>query len=221
LLALTDDESEHRRLARQFHLVSLDLTTDYQRHVDRELLEHPWAEYVADCLGKGQIAALVAHLMRPRPGLTLADLAKPELPLETSPHHEYRGLRKPDSHGIASLAHAHGPHPRHSSSTGHDTAVATRPAGPATSVAIDPAAVALLEELDDAIYDAIALKPDALSHVATLWPRALGQLDSALVEESRERYLAYAMSVWNAFVSENAHPERAIAALDVIDVLGG
>jgi hypothetical protein len=225
IIALPNSPAERAHLARQFGLTVLDLAAGELPAEGIEIATHPWAQYVADALADGQIANLTAYLMRPRPGLTLADLADPSLQLNDPPHIDRQDQSASPTHRVSpsrmpTIAHAHLPHPRFSQSASA-AAVAPRPAGPSQSISQDAATVALLEELDDAVFDAIAMKPGALKQMAVLWPKVLSQLDSPLVDESRDRYLAYAISVWNGFVTDNSDPERAIAALDVIDVLGG
>ncbi len=78
----------------------------------------------------------------------------------------------------------------------------------------------LLEELDDVIFAAISGNATALSEARLLWTRTVTELGWQQVEESREQYLRYAVDVTLRFEQEEIRsPERAIAALDVIELL--
>ena len=76
-----------------------------------------------------------------------------------------------------------------------------------------------LEALDDAVYDAIAGKQGAIDDVLGLWPQVRERLESEMVDESREQYLRYTMSVWEDFLQDSTDPAKAVAALDVMCVL--
>jgi len=76
-----------------------------------------------------------------------------------------------------------------------------------------------LEALDDAVYDAIAGHADALEQLQRLWPRLSSEIDPEVLEQSREQYLIYALSVWDKFQSTGENPRLAASALDVIHLL--
>ncbi len=81
--------------------------------------------------------------------------------------------------------------------------------------------MAQLESLDDAVFDAIGGKSDALAALRWLWPQVKARLGDSLLDESREQYIRYALSIWHktASVKENHDPRRAVDALEVLCVL--
>ncbi len=94
--------------------------------------------------------------------------------------------------------------------------------GPSHSLHADsPDVVAQLESLDDAVFDAIGGKPDALAALRWLWPQLKVRLKGPLLDESREQYIRYALSIWHktASAEENLDPRRAVDALEVLCVL--
>ncbi len=98
----------------------------------------------------------------------------------------------------------------------------SRAPGPAEQFeANSPEVVEKLERLDDVVYEAIGGRPGALGELETLWPSVLAELGGELVFESREQYLRYALSLWNADHSadDTRDASRAITALDVLSIL--
>jgi len=78
----------------------------------------------------------------------------------------------------------------------------------------------LLEELDDAVFAAIAGSEPDLDRAKKLWPKALREIESELVEESREQYLRFAVEAARKLDERDSHsPENAIAAIEVITLL--
>lgn len=78
----------------------------------------------------------------------------------------------------------------------------------------------LLEELDDAIFAAIAGSEQQLNEARNLWPRALAQLNTDLIEESREHYLEFALEVLQRL--QNNEPwslENTLTAIELIEFL--
>jgi hypothetical protein len=84
-----------------------------------------------------------------------------------------------------------------------------------------PEVVAQLESLDDAVFDAISGKPDALAALRWLWPQLKTRLGEALLAESREQYVRYALSVWHKADNPEGlrDPRCAVDALEVLCVL--
>ena len=59
-----------------------------------------------------------------------------------------------------------------------------------------------------------------LYFMSVLWPLVQDELGAALIEESRENYLRYALASWTAQQDGSArNPDRAISALDVLGLL--
>jgi len=84
-----------------------------------------------------------------------------------------------------------------------------------------PEVVVQLESLDDAVFDAIHGEPAAMAELRDLWPRLKSRLGDALLAESREQYIRYALNVWREPVGcHGSHdPRRAVYALEVLCVL--
>jgi hypothetical protein len=82
-----------------------------------------------------------------------------------------------------------------------------------------PSVVARLEALDDAVFDAIQGKAAALATLIELWPAVKIELGEALLAESREQYIRYALSVWREPAAGESDPTRALSALEVLCVL--
>ncbi|HID77947.1 MAG TPA: hypothetical protein EYP56_18370 [Planctomycetaceae bacterium] len=101
----------------------------------------------------------------------------------------------------------------------HATAMA--PAPVAVLEQQDPNVIAELEQLDDLVYDAIDGDAAALERLKALWPELRRQLPDALLEESREQYVRYAVSVWEqqAGQAPNRRPACALPALDILSLL--
>ena len=81
-------------------------------------------------------------------------------------------------------------------------------------------ATAWLEWLDDLMFAAIDGDPVALEAAAEAWTKALAELGTHVVEESRRQYLRRAQSVWNSLRNEPNHPpHKVFAAIEVISLL--
>jgi GTPase-associated protein 1 len=82
--------------------------------------------------------------------------------------------------------------------------------------------VQLLEKLDDCVFDAISGDQRALTEVVRLWPEVVQAIGPSKIEESREQYLRYALSIWESCLEEGLRePKRAVASLQVLNVLFG
>ena len=81
--------------------------------------------------------------------------------------------------------------------------------------------MARLEALDDAVFDAVQGNAPALADLYKLWPAVKLELGEALLAESREQYIRYALSIWRepADSEGNHDPARAVHALEVLCVL--
>jgi hypothetical protein len=97
-------------------------------------------------------------------------------------------------------------------------------AASAPSKSICPHSVAAqekLEHLDDVVFEALNGDEAAAGELQTLWPAVLLELGEAMVAESREQYLRYALAIWEQCVSTDGvrDPARAVQALDVLCLL--
>jgi len=83
-----------------------------------------------------------------------------------------------------------------------------------------PHVVERLEKLDDVVFDAISGDARAMEEVTRLWPQLVAELGPQRVEESREQYLRYSLSIWESCLEDGLRdPERAVASLHVLSVL--
>ena len=78
----------------------------------------------------------------------------------------------------------------------------------------------LLESLDDAVFEALGGCQAALEKTRQLWPAVAAALGPAVVDESREQYLRYAVELTRRFeFKEIRDPAIAMAALEIIELL--
>lgn len=93
----------------------------------------------------------------------------------------------------------------------------------APSVLMDvdgPQVLERLEKLDDVVFDAIAGDERALEEMSCLWPQLVAELGPDKLEESREHYLRYSLSIWESCLDDGLRdPLRAIASLHVLSIL--
>jgi hypothetical protein len=93
----------------------------------------------------------------------------------------------------------------------------------APSVLMDvnaPHVLECLEKLDDMVFDAIAGDARALDEMSRLWPQLVAELGPDKLEESREHYLRYSLSIWESCLDDGLRdPHRAIASLHVLTIL--
>ena len=84
-----------------------------------------------------------------------------------------------------------------------------------------PEVLEKLEHLDDVVYEAISGQREALEQLQKLWPDVIAELGESLVDESREQYLRYAMSIWEDTIRDNGirNPARAMQTLEVLCLL--
>jgi hypothetical protein len=78
----------------------------------------------------------------------------------------------------------------------------------------------LLEALDDAIFGALAGDGDALARAPGLWRQAAAALDPALVDESREHYIQFAIDALRQSAADGTrNSAAAVAALEIVELL--
>jgi hypothetical protein len=84
----------------------------------------------------------------------------------------------------------------------------------------DPDLLARLEWLDDLMFEAIEGDPVALDTAITAWQKALDELGSTALEESRHQYLRRAQCVWDDLRNQPNHPpHKLFAAIEIISLL--
>ncbi len=215
LFALPDDAAQQRWLAHQPGVTALDLGC---QPASASLLVNDWARLIHRVLAAGDFAFLSEELARPRADFTLADL--PVLGLQLLDEFEDVETRQPQ---VVKTRQSHAAHCKFEKSV----AAAANPAASvicAPSELLDtdsPEVLVKLEALDDAVFDAIQGKAAALADLHELWPALKIELGEALLAESREQYIRYALSIWKepASIRGNHDPARAVNALEVLCVL--
>jgi hypothetical protein len=105
--------------------------------------------------------------------------------------------------------------------TSTDAAAGTVPPPSVTLAPDSPRVLERLEALDDAVFEGMAGSAEAIQRLGTLWPAVRAEVGDALLAESREHYLRFALSIWQECLDNNTvtDPTRAIHALDVLCVL--
>lgn len=83
-----------------------------------------------------------------------------------------------------------------------------------------PDVIARLEALDDLIFAAIDGDPGALQESPDAWQRAVAELGSETIEETRRQYLRHAQGVWESLRRQKVQPPHKIfAAIEIIGLL--
>lgn len=186
LFALPDDTAQQRWLAHRPGLTAFDLG---RSPASASLLVHNWARLIHRLLSSGDFSFLREELARPRADFTLDDL--PVLGLQLLDEFEAGAMKQPE----VAARQAHAAHRRFQKScavAGESNASVT--CAPSKLVDADsPQVVAQLEALDDAVFDAVQGKAAALAELYRLWPALRKELGDALLAESREQYIRFAL----------------------------
>lgn len=235
--ALCTDPLEVRRLKRQPQITVLDVGEE----PPADFCPSGWSAYLFEAMAIDGLAIVASELHQRRPGLRLADLA--ELADQLTHHlhegsHESQSMSADDrdrgqptsewSEGDNSLPLRDELSANESLSRRRTTiAVASpnldRSSGPSTTlVAPTREVLEQLEHLDDLVFETINGRQPALDELTQCWPALAKQLPAALLAESREQYLRYAIKLWQSQRDDGPRdPAWAVAALDVLNVLFG
>lgn len=232
IACLPDEPSSWRATAR-CGVTLLDLNASQMAD---ELCGRGWAGFVSRVFRAGKLPLLATELEQARPGLTCAGLILLSEQLDA----RLESAARPTTTAGTTLAkravEAERPAQAHLNSgqqradQPHILREKTVPAPPqnATHVtdrlanalaAQPPEVLELLERIDDLVFTAISGDDRALTELEVLWPTVVAELDTELVEQSREQYLRCALSICGQCVEGEHHPERAAAAIDVLCVL--
>ena len=85
---------------------------------------------------------------------------------------------------------------------------------------IRPEVIVQLEALDDIIFAAIDGDPGALQESSEAWRKAISELGSDAIEETRRQYLRHAQGVWESLRHQPVQPPHKIfAAIEIIGLL--
>lgn len=190
-----------------------------------------WARLIERVLVTGQTPLLAAALSKQRFELSGANL--PALALQVADEMERAILRRQgdgseeESVGESCTARdgRQRAHAAHRLTVPVNVAAASAPArGVPPSETLNPDSPEILdslERLDDSVFDAISGDGAAMETFRRLWPQLRGQLGDPLLQESREQYLRYALSIWEQCTAIDAvrNAERAIQVLEVLCLL--
>jgi len=104
---------------------------------------------------------------------------------------------------------------------GHHGHARELPAAPSTDRAeTRPEIIEQLETLDDIIFAAIDGDPQALRASGQAWQKALDEVGSEAIEETRRQYLRHAQGVWDTLRRQPGQPPHKIfAAIEIIGLL--
>jgi hypothetical protein len=228
IITLSGDVAE-QRWVEQFPHVSVLECQSNKRQVSRPL--DGWARLIEHSLSTDLVPFLASQLSKRRFDLTLDDLPALGLQLleevDTSAHWDempYEELTTEDFSSSPRRAHAahkqfaHDSDPPVEAEKMHSTVTA--------SMCLDPGSPELIEKLellDDLVYDSIGGQSLAMEQLRETWPKLAEELGGELLDESREQYLRYALSIWEESVGPEGirQPTRAIQALDVLCLLFG
>ncbi|MFZ5832915.1 MAG: hypothetical protein ACOY3P_22740 [Planctomycetota bacterium] len=232
LLAVSNDPSEQRWVAHHGGVSLLDLGAAVRVHAPLE----GWARLVGRVLALGRAAFLATQFGRHGNEVRLEELSAlglqwlEELEAEVCMRDEQRKRARapvaddscaalpgePDAAGVpvtrGDAAHQPMAH----------AAMAALPEAPSKSLCTQmPGVVAKLERLDDLVFEAISGDPDAMQDLQMVWPTLRREVEGALLDESREQYLRYALQLWEGCISGPGlrDPAQAVQALDVLCLL--
>ena len=243
VLTLSSDRAEQRWIGHQHNVTLLDLS---EVRPDETAPVDGWARLVGRVLAAGRTSYLATQLSKRRFDLTPADL--PALGLQLLEEFDDDALRnecrKDERHKQAASASPDVPAdtfvvPASDAETGGEpaglsradaahckfdkttAAATTQRSDLAPSKTLNPDSPEVLEKLehlDDVVYEAISGQGEALEQLQKLWPEVIAELGESLVDESREQYLRYAMSIWEDTIRDNGirNPARAMQTLEVL-----
>lgn len=238
---LAGDQSDVRRAARDPGVTLIDLSVDCS-----EVEPCGWAKYVAECVRRDQLSALVTQLQQSRPALTLNNLDQlgnellQQLPgasfaISTAPQASPADQSKPHSTRLLRTdpptRNHQTPAPVPSHFVGEIGHVLPSQSLPAPSFTLtdgsqapidrkeNPTTMELLQRLDEIIYTAIVGSSSASGSIAAVWKQLSTQLPAQSVALVRNEYLRYAIALWHVSDGGVRQPERAIDVLELLDVL--
>jgi hypothetical protein len=175
---------------------------------------------------KAQLSGATKKTSRPTNGTpgNSSRLSSPPVTVAPSSEQPTPTISPDPTPALSATVRGDAPHPTFVGSQALTCATAhvTGPSASLQTQAQSPQVVEMLEHLDDMVYAAMAGDSDALAQVEVLWPLVLDELGPQLVDESREQYLRFALSIWTDFLAQpDGVTTRAAAALDVLLVLFG
>lgn len=225
IVALSGDPAERQWITHYPNVAVVDLQAGKS---PQAMPLDGWSQLIQRALATGQIAFLAGQASRRRSQLNLDDL--PALGLQLLEELDTSDISDHKCSETALLENLLGReqqgHAAHRQFAKSAAALAFKSsiAAPSTTLhAESPEVLEILEHLDDLVYEAIGGRTDLMDQLRTEWPKVVEQLGEALLAESREQYLRYALSIWDECNEANGvrNPARAIHALDVLCLLFG
>jgi hypothetical protein len=227
IIASSSTVAELRALECRYNLTVLDFSAPPEQLARSQ----GWAGLIERVLATGQTPLLAAALSQRRAELTTAEL--PVLALLLADEMEQSALRHQRDLSADEIARescaapggrqrAHAAHRLTEGANAAALPTTVRGDPPSKSHDLDaPEVLEKLEQLDDAVFAAISGDYSAMEAFRALWPQLRGQLGDELLQESREQYLRYALSIWEQCegVAAVRDAGRAIQALDVLCLL--
>jgi hypothetical protein len=224
IVALSGDEAEQQWVAHYPNVMVMEVHRD---KASKAMPFDGWAQLIERTLATGQIAFLTGQVSRRRSHLALDDL--PALGLQLLEELDASAISDQEDFDAGVSASplrndelAHAAHRQFGKNLEAVLARASAVSPPSTHIdACSPEVVEILERLDDLVYDAIGGRDELIDELRAEWPKVVEQLGEAMLAESREQYLRYALSIWDECNEANGvrNPTRAIHALDVLCVL--
>ncbi len=229
---VTGDAADQRQAARCEGVTVVDLSAAAE---SADAVSSSWATYVAEAIRRDRLHDLASVLQHSPPGLTLADLNE----LGEQSLVAVRGQQVTIGSG------AEQEHWAEVSSSGSDTQRlfrTDRPTGKKAdefegkisgvgktacsktpSCGAEPnnlvGASALAEQLESTICEAIDGTKGKMEEVVRLWKAFAAEIKPEQLSSRREQYLRYTLTLWHACGEPSGKPERAIQALDLLEVL--
>ena len=223
IVALSGDPAERRWIETYPNVTVLDLN---EENATKSLPLDGWSLFIRHALSNDQIPFMAAQIAKRRFSLQPDDLPALGLQLLENAENSELDILDDDmpvaSDGeqvFAPDAAARPPHGGRNEDASLATLASIRPA-----THIDPNSpdvLERLEHLDDLVYEAVGGQTGALDQLREAWPLLAQELGEEALDESREQYLRYAMSIWEQFTQAEGvrQPARAIRALDVLCIL--
>jgi hypothetical protein len=231
------DAAAQRRIARQGEIELIDL------HVTDALgiALTGWAHFVSEAIAADQLPMLSTQLQVLRPGLTMDRLnalgeelfGNLHVTATSSSAGSERRTSRSDSEQEGTRLFRHDG-PNRSYDVRNEPADSTRRVGrrksdrtayesrPKFHATDHPEVVELFEQLDDAVFDAVSGSPHAEENVLKLWHKISAHLNADQLSSTREQYLRYTLTLWDACANEGVRDaEKAIRALEVLTVVFG
>lgn len=227
IVALSDDPAEQLWVSNYPNVTVLDLE---RMPALASAPRDGWTQLIERALTPECIPFLAAQISKRRFDLSLSDL--PALGLQLIEHLDDAAYMDDDAMTDSPPAYvpksggqlAHAAHRKFGKTLESATATLAATAPHATHAGMySPEVLEKLETLDDLVYEAIRGQVDSLAKLRVAWPQVLSELGDAMLAESREQYLRYALSIWEECADANGvrNPARAIQALDVLCLLFG